>query len=621
MANLSKAKINELLGKPKNQASIELAVHQEERLMMHCEPILEKYNLPPMAFRDFTNWWQSLISREKYNRIAQLIGTPLSTLSVTSDIFDQLGKFIDAQDRYIDYKFVNEDYTNDYSQYLEKINDDSFWKQKLIEALRTQINSYIVTDLPQIQTTPRPEPYNYLVSISRVHDVDINQINGNVEYIMFKQPDKAVSQYDLQNPKFALIGGDALGKPIDTMIVIDDTYYRVLSKINGYKDADGSDWFISVESAHNLGYCPVIDFWSKSIRGTNNINKKGPITSVLRKLNYLLFYRALADYMDLYGPFPVLITYEEEEEDIDDKAKEVNYGNIFQLDMFNAWDNVPMVSNQNRMGNRKIVGPGSSMTVPAPVSSQDHNMMETPMQFIGMKVDSLEHVQKRVKQLENEIVEICTGQDDEYLNEIVKNPEMLSASYERKDTIFTSIKREFERCHRFITKCRTEIRYGKGYFKASTIDYGSDYFLKDSSTLSREFKEAIEAGMPQFYTEQIAMTAVRTRYKNNPEQLARMRILSDLEPYKNLTWDQMVTLGIPEGDQTNFVIKINFLTFIAQFELEAGSIVQFGSAIPYSEKISIIKQKLNDYGSAIKWVKPIVPNGKPPKGSNGKQGK
>lgn len=560
-----------------------------------------------MAYRDFTNWWQSLIHHEKYNAINQLLGTPLSTVSVTDDIFTQLGKFIDAQDRYVEYKFINQDYTNDFLQYLDNINDDSFWKRRLVDALKTEISSIVITDLPKVQNTTRPEPYSYLVSVRNIVDIEINQFNGNVEYIIFKQTDSELTQSTYNNPAFQLISASvAPGDKINNFIVLDDTSYRVFSKKQDSDAGSIDSYFVTFESVHNLGYCPAIDFWSPSIKGSDRINKKGPITKVLKKLNYLLFFRACAEYMNLYGPFPVFVTYEEEDEDFDQKNAQGNFGNVYQMDMFNAYNN-DMYVNDPRRSSKNLIGPGSRSEMKAPVDKDDFNMMDTPMKIIGMDAEILKYVDEKVKKLENEIVELCTGEDTEYLNEIAKNPEMLSASFERKDSILTTIKREFERVHKFVTKVRTELRYGKGYFLNATIDYGSDYFLKDSNTLVTEFGESLKAGMPQSYCAGIARAASETRYKNNPEILARTRILNDLEPYINLSWADLQLLEINTSDQLNFIIKVNFGAFIKRFELENNSsIVKFGSAIPYNQKISIIKQNLINYANGTKWVAPVA---------------
>jgi hypothetical protein len=605
MANLSLEEILKKISSPKNGDAIRSAVYQEERLTMHCEPIQEKSKLPYNAFFDFTQWWQTLITKEKYYRISQLIGTPLSTTSITKDIFDQLSKFIDAQDRYVEYKFVKKDYTDDYADYLKKCGDEAFWTQTSVEALKTKINSVIVVDLPSVQVSNRPEPYCYYVSPKDWVDIDKNTYRDKIEYIIYKQPNENFNSSHVGISAFNLLLDE--GKPLKKVIAIDDTYYRVLVNLDGKLDAKGKEeWVLISESKHGLDYCPVIDFWGIAISETSGLNKKGPISTILRKLNYLLFYRACADYMDLYGPFPLLAMYDEEENEFDEKRADTFQGQTIARDGFSSVDGAQPIANP-RTNERSMIGPGSTMKIPRPNSKEDFDLMSDPMKFISMDVDSMKYVDEKIKKYEHEIIKLCTGEDKEYLNEIAKNPEMRNATYERKETILMNIKRQFERAHMFVTKCRAELRYGKEYFRSCTIDYGSDYFLKDSTTITDEFKASKDAGMPSYYSSCLSENAQNTRYKNNVDTLARLRVLSDLEPYKDLSNESLVTLGINVGDNENFLIKINFYTFIKRFELEVNSsIVDFGSLIPYNEKISIIKSKLKDYARELSWKQPIA---------------
>jgi len=248
MAILSEKKVKSLIASPKNRESINLAVLQEEKLMMHCEPILEKYNLPFTSYRYFTNWWESLIASEKYKRIDNLICTPLSTVSITSDIFSQLQKFVDAQDRYIRFDFSNPDYTNDYAQFLERSNDEMFWKNTCMHSLRTDICSMVVTDLPAIQISERPEPYNYIVPSRMFIDVDINQYTGNVEYFIFRQQEGVWDDSLIAMNTNSRLNLIKEGDDYQKIIAIDDVYYRVLVKTKALKEFE-----IMHEVEHGLG--------------------------------------------------------------------------------------------------------------------------------------------------------------------------------------------------------------------------------------------------------------------------------------------------------------------------------------------------------------------------------
>lgn len=588
------------INKPLNSSAIELAKVQEGRLLLHSESILEKYNLPWWAYRNFTLWWQCLVTKEKHNKIDQLITTPLASLSLVEDIARQIGKFRDAQDRYVSFDFNIVDYTNDYEDFLTRINDDSFWRDTCMEGVINGICNVLVIDLPSVQTTFRPEPYQYFVSPSSMTDIDINKFTGNIEYFIFKQSkfkwDSALNT--TLNAKFEI------GKELEKTIVIDDCCYRVFAKGDG-------DWELLYKSEHDLGYTPCIDFWKPSIQGTNGINKKGILTNLLSKLDKFVFYSALVDYMDIYGAFPIFVTYSMEEEQYDSKRKDVNFGDYYSPSTSSYVGSDKGESQNPRTSYRWMGAPGSILEYQQPADANDNNFVKDSPHFINMPVDALRHVNDRCKSLKNELIEYATGQDREYMNEIAKNPEMFDASFSKQDSIITFVKRQLERVHQFSTKTRICLRYGKEYFNSCTVDYGSDYFLKDAGKIVQEYEDSVKAGMPPEYSYQIAKEATNTRFKNNVDILARQRIMRDLIPYQDCSIQDLVIAGVSVGDVKNFVLRINSTTFISQFELDYGDIVKFGSTMSYSDKIYFIKNKLQDYGNKINWTaaKPAIAGG------------
>lgn len=608
MASLGRAGCIEILNKPKNKPFIERAAFQEERLLFHGEPIVRKMDLPFRAHSEFTTWWRSLVSTLKYQRLDSVLTTPFYTVSIVKDIFDRLQKFVDAQDRYIEFKFVSEDYTNDYNKYLESINDETFWKQKVMNELKTGICSYVVIDLPAQQKSMRPEPYSYFVAPRNMIDVDLNRYSGNVEYIAYKQSDfywDAGLESSASSNALSLISASFRdGDKMEKAIVIDDDAYRVFVKrINKY-DENGlrqtNEWMLYSESLHDLKYCPVIDFWSDYVKGSNGIDKLGPITLQLANFDYILFFKACVSYMNLYGPFPVIVSYDMSEDEFDDKSRETNIGQYWNQANYSSVSSTLPIQDPRKSAGRDMIAPGGGFQVPVPSDASDHDFMNNPMKFVGMDPLHVEKANELVCKFEQRIFEKCTGIDKEYLNEIAKNKEMLSASFGSEETILTWIKTNIERVHRFVTKTRCYLRYGQDYFKGCTIDYGSDYLLKDSQTLSNEFKTSTDNGMPQGYCDEISGASVITRFKNNPDKLARLRILNDLEPYKNLSWEQIQSLEINKTDVINFIIKANFISFVNRFELENTNIVEFGSAISYTKKIEAIKNQLKEYANELK---------------------
>ena len=78
-------------------------------------------------------------------------------------------------------------------------------------------------------------------------------------------------------------------------------------------------------------------------------------------------------------------------------------------------------------------------------------------------------------------------------------------------------------------------------------------------------------------------------------QYQRSIILAQLEPYPDFSIADCVSAQVNLYDYENYLLKIDFINFVLRFEREQMSIIEFGSAISFSEKISIIKQKLLSY--------------------------
>ena len=593
MAKLEPTQIPNLIKNPKNKRFIEAAQRQEQRLVFHCDPILEKQDLPPEAMRDFTAWAKSIITAEKFVRFAQLLETPLHTVVTMRDVFNQLSKFLDAQDRFVKYEFTSSDLEADFTSYLASIKDPDFWRTDAMTALRIGINHVMVVDLPAVQTTQRPEAYYYRLSIFNVIDVEYNDRTYDCEYLIYK-----VSTDDCQTTTMV----NRVEMPVD-VVVIDDDYYRTY-----IKSKDSEDYTLVSEVAHNLGYAPAISFYKDSISKSRKINKRGPVTDQLMKLDWLLFFQTIAKYYFLYGPFPIVVSYELAKNEFDQKNKEQVDNTIYIPKSFNPYDFMSGDIRDPKKDDRHLIGAGSTLKVPSPKKKDDFDMMANPIKVIEMTVDNLDWVKKYCEDLADEIISDCTGEDGDLLqNSQPKNADQIAASFERKVAILNDIKTNIERCHKFVIETVARFRYSAASLVNVTIAYGSDYFLKDATTLTDEYFGAVKAGLNIGYTSALRRALIATKYKNNPDELARQMIFLDIEPYPDMTWQQMQTAQLNIADERNYVLKLNFTTFVSQFERENGNIVTFGSLIDYKTKIETIKNTLLSYGKGITVI-PDEPN-------------
>ena len=77
-----------------------------------------------------------------------------------------------------------------------------------------------------------------------------------------------------------------------------------------------------------------------------------------------------------------------------------------------------------------------------------------------------------------------------------------------------------------------------------------------------------------------------------------MIILNDLEPFRHMSYAEVNDLyrnGIITIEELK--LKLNFMEYVRRFERENVSIAEFGSILPYKDKIEKITKKLKEYAN------------------------
>lgn len=578
----------QLIKTPANVQFLQLAKKQEERLVMHVEPILEANNANG-AVQDFLAWVKSFLPDNKFNRFKQLLQFPLETVELTDSIFDELSKFHDTPDNYTRFQFSNPSLERDFLGYLgTDLNDENFWKEKGFEALKTGINSFLIVDLPTEQTTPRPKPYFYFLPVAAVHDVDINQQSGAVEYIIFNQGD-------------------------GSKIVIDDLAYRKFIKPNEsseYQLAQNGEAFHSTyqssvdeqgnlvwgELVDGLGYAPVCSFYEHSIKGSKRINKRGPLTKSLSKLDWLLFWKVSKKYLDLYGSWPILVRYKQDCSYRDEQGNECREGfvNYDEFDSVNQ-RSIPRQKECPVCAKRGLLGPGTDFTIDPPGDSTDADLMKNdPIRFIEPTNDKLEYGVSELERLEREIKKNSLGFIPNEASKEAMNETQIRGQLEARKAVLNRIREQFDATRKFALETVARLRYGR-YFLSATVFGGEEYFLQTPDDIASQYATAKKNGLPSYEVVKIRESYGKTKYKGNPSEQQRALILSHLEPYPDFTLAELRNLGFDAMDGEGFMIKANFISFINRFERENTNIVEFGSLIDFDKKIQIIQGKLAEY--------------------------
>lgn len=563
--------IKQILQKPTKRQTIQKAVNMQRRLRFHTEAnvAVSDINQPTTIFLD---WVRQLLPKDKFNIFLQLFKFPLPTPAVVEDVYRELERVFYSRNSSSSYQFTDSELTEDWSQYKKNnLNEPEVWKTTGWKRMQVSPNSILVVDLPQVQTSLRPEPYFYWLEIDAVIDYQTFRLDENqFEWLIFKQPEHRIA-------------------------VFDDTSIRVY-QLNEKNEIQS----LISEAKHDLGYCPARFFWSTQLNEKNKDLKKNPITKELSNLDWYLFFSISKQHLDLYAPYPIYSAYEadcnfenNETGDYCDGGFLRNAKGEYKILNDGTVEKCPCCSE------KRIAGPGSFLEVPIPNQSEGVADMRNPVQITTIDKDSLDYNVNECARLKNEIVISVVGSGGTVSEKEAINETQVTANFESKTSVLNALKTNFELAQKFVEDTVCKLRYG-GAFISSSVNWGTEFYVFTVTELYSKYKQAKENGASNSELDAISQQILEVEYRNNPLVLQRMLILKQLEPYPHKTLDEVLKLYEKELLNENLVkLKINFSTLVEKFERENINIIEFASNKPMREKIDIINKKLLEYVTEI----------------------
>ena len=559
--------IKQILQKPTKRQLIQKAVNMQRRLRFHTETniAISDINQPTTIFIE---WVRNFLPKDKFNIFLQLFKFPLPTPAVVEDVYRELERVFYSRNSSSSYQFTDSELAEDWAQYKKnKLNEPEIWKTTGWKRMQVSPNSILVVDLPQIQTSSRPEPYFYWLEIDAVIDYQVSENDENrFDWLIFKQPDNQIA-------------------------VFDDSSIRVY-QLNEKNEISS----LVSESSHDLGYCPARFFWSTSLNEKNKDLKKNPITKELSNLDWFLFFSLSKQHLDLYAPYPIYSAYEadcnfenNETGDYCDGGFLRNAKGEYKILADGSVEKCPCCSE------KRIAGPGSFLEVPVPNQAEGVTDMRNPVQITTIDKDSLDYNVSECMRLKNEIVISVVGSGGTVSEKEAINETQVTANFESKTSVLNTLKTNFEQAQKFVEDTICKFRYGNAFI-SSSVSWGTEFYVFTVTELYSKYKQAKENGASNSELDAISQQILEVEYRNNPLVLQRMLILKQLEPYPHKTLDEVLQLYEKELLDENLVkLKINFTTLVERFERENINIIEFASNKPLREKIDIISKKLLDY--------------------------
>ena len=559
--------IKQILQKPTKRQTIQKAVNMQRRLRFHTETniAVSDINQPTTIFLD---WVKHLLPKDKFNIFLQLFKFPLPTPAVVEDVYRELERVFYSRNSSSSYQFTDSELAEDWALYRKSnLNEPEVWKTMGWKRMQVSPNSILVIDLPQVQTTSRPEPYFYWLEIDAVVDYQLSKQDENLfEWLVFNQPEHRIA-------------------------VFDDTSIRVY-QLNEKNEIQS----LVSEAQHDLGYCPARFFWSTQLNEKNKDLKKNPITKELSNLDWYLFFALSKQHLDLYAPYPIYSAYEadcnfenSETGDYCDGGFLRNAKGEYKILNDGTVEKCPCCSE------KRIAGPGSFLEVPIPNQTEGVADMRNPVQITTIDKDSLDYNVNECARLKNEIVISVVGSGGTVSEKEAINETQVTANFESKTSVLNALKTNFELAQKFVEDTVCKLRYG-GAFISSSVSWGTEFYVFTVTELYSKYKQAKDNGASNSELDAISQQILEVEYRNNPLVLQRMLILKQLEPYPHKTLDEVLKLYEKKLIDENLVkLKINFSTLVEKFERENINIIEFASNKPMREKIDIINKKLLEY--------------------------
>ena len=563
--------IKQILQKPTKRQAIQKAVNMQKRLRFHTETNIAISDISQPA-SIFLDWVRSLLPKDKYNIFLQLFKFPLPTPAVVEDVYRELERVFYSRNSSSSYQFTDSEIAEDWAKYKKNIlNEPEVWKTQGWKKMQVSPNSILIIDLPQSQSSVRPEPYFYWLEIEAVIDYKLSKNSDTLlDWLIFKQPENKIA-------------------------VFDDSYIRVYQ----LNDKNEIQSLVS-EAPHDLGYCPARFFWSTQLNENTVDLKKNPITKELSNLDWYLFFALSKRHLDLYAPYPIYSAYEadcnfenSETGDYCDGGFLRNAKGEYKIFRDGSIERCPCCSE------KRIAGPGSFLEIPVPNQAEGVADMRSPVQITTIDRESLDYNVKECERLKNEIVISIAGSGGTVSEKEAINETQVTANFESKTSVLNALKTNFEQAQKFVEDTICRLRYGQAFI-SSSVSWGTEFYVFTVTELYAKYKQAKDNGASNSELDALAQQIIEVEYRNNPLVLQRMLILKQLEPYPHKTLEEVLNLHDKALLDPELVkIKINFSALIDRFERENINIIEFASNRTLREKINIITKKLLDYVSEL----------------------
>lgn len=558
-------------------SSLKVATSHSEDIRLHTEPNVS--GVPSAAYDRFLSRIKGQLDTVKFKVFKKYHRFPMETTAMTSHILDQLSKVFEGKNAVRSVEYVSDTAKNIYSKYLKDTGFNSKWRTQSIRALGTGINSVLVVDMPKENPSDFSKPYFYFLDVSNIYDMDVDR-EGNILWLEYFRED-------------------------EVLVHISKGGWQLL-EVNG----KSGDVVKIVHEAQNPTERYLCRFWwEPEMKAGNKILKLSPFSEWVTKLDGMESWSVFKNMLDSFGSNPVTWSIEEDC-DFTDKVRGVHCDGGYLKTEAGAYLRGMNVANGSyescpQCGDRRFVGPGSHIEIPAP--SKEDGDFRAPFGVVGIDKEALDNAREELIRKNEEIVSGITGGSKPIMDEKAVNIPQVKAFFEGWTGVLRKIKKSFESSEEWLIETMAALMFGGEAVEAS-LNYGTSFYLQSEEEALIFYTATRNAGLPDYILDFLLNEYYETKFKDDRKSLERVLVLMNVEPLKHITKTAALELsekGLVSDNEVR--VKLNFGSLVQRFEMENGPVSEFGvnmsgekSGGNFATRVNKIRETLVSYLPEIK---------------------
>ena len=557
--SLSSTQAMEMVKNPPNQTQVQEGREYQSELRILTKPYDGKAIEKEKAWLEVKNYLRNVLTTDKYEAIMKFFTFPLEIVNVSNDILTDLYKVFQGRNAAFDVLYPNERFKEIAETALSELNVKQWIEEKGKEVLKSEPNSIVVVDIDE-----EGKAILVLISNEQLKGYQLTK-EGDFESVVFLHS----------------IGTDLIGN-FKRIALYDSEMYRV------YMVRDGN-YTLEVDNPHDLGYCPAHFFFDKPLLNEHLFSRSVPLSNSRGVMLEWELFQKFMYYADYYSAFPVM-EYSDTPCEFD-----CTNGVILGEPIINeAGDQAGTTPNKDcpSCSSKTLIGPGTAVAIHVSADKEDQDTRGV-LKFVTCDTKALERLDKRQMQRESSIKVNTVGFNNVVTKEAV-NEQQVRALQESKLKPLFDIKIHLEKLYKWIVKTSIKLIYDTDVMVSA--NFGTEFFVLSENDILLLIQEAKKAGVQATEVAELNYLLAHTKYRNDPSKAQYMRITADLEPSAFDTREE-VEKKFAAGmlSREDYYLHLNFTDLINNFERDNGSIVVFGSELPYSTKIERIRTTLDFY--------------------------